>query len=275
MARNGQTWDEAKLARLFTQGAGSGRGRDYKPWLTVRRVASSGRSNRPLGRTTGRVHHLLSDIERRAFLIYDWAENVTDIREQFPLDRAATQRIAGEMGVRHPSYPGDSVPVVMTTDLLLDVRIEGRDLLAARAIKPASALNDTRTLEKLEIERRFWAEREVDWGLVTERDLPPVLISNLEWLQGPWASEQWTSEDEQLARQLTQALPSFAQDRMSVFCAAMETELALPSGEALSLVRRLLATRRWRADLSMKLWDGELGISEVSASDPAIGRALG
>lgn len=58
--------------------------------------------------------------------------------------------------------------------------IDGRTQLVARAIKPCSALDDARTLEKLEIERRFWAEREVDWGIVTEHDLPPVLIANLE-----------------------------------------------------------------------------------------------
>ncbi len=47
--------------------------------------------------TTGRVHHLLSDIEFRSFLLFDWAEDVVDIREQFPLDRVATQRIAESM----------------------------------------------------------------------------------------------------------------------------------------------------------------------------------
>lgn len=239
----------------------------------MRRIASSGRSNRPLGRTTGRVHHLLSDIERRSFLIYDRAENVTDIREQFPLDRTTTQRIAAEMGVRHPTYPGSNVPVVMTTDLLLDVRIEGRDLLAARAIKPTSALGDGRVLEKLEIERRFWAEREVDWGLVTERELPPVLIGNLEWLQGPWASNAWSGEDEARAGRFAQALPGFAEEPLRVFCATMEAELALQPGEALALVRRMIATRRWQADLSVALWDGEVRMGHFALQDSGDGRA--
>lgn len=110
----------------------------------------------------------MSDIKRCAFLIYDWAENVTDIGGQFRLDHSATRWIAAEMGVRHPTYPGDSAPVVMTTDLLLDARIEGRDLLAARAVRAASALTDTRTLAKLEIERRFWMDRDIDCGIVIE-----------------------------------------------------------------------------------------------------------
>ena len=268
MARGGENWDEAKVARLFEQGAGSGQGGDYKPWLTVRRVASTGRSHRPIGRTTGRVHHFLSDIERRAFLIHDWAENITDIREQFPLDRAATQRIAQEMGVRHSTYPGGSVPTVMTTDLLLDLLLDGRKQLASRAVKPSAALNDARTLEKLEIERRFWVERHVDWGIVTERDLPPVLIANLEWLQGPWAMDDWSEGAATLAERLGQALPEFSKETLKVFCAAMDAAHGLPPGEALSLVRRLLSTRRWSADLGVALWNPDLRMEAFSAHCP-------
>jgi hypothetical protein len=56
-------------------------------------VPSSGRSRRPHGITTKRVHHLLSDIERDLFYLFDWDEDVEDLREQFPLDREVTQRM--------------------------------------------------------------------------------------------------------------------------------------------------------------------------------------
>lgn len=130
-----------------------------------------------------------------------------------------------------------------------------------------------RVLEKLEIERRFWAERDVDRGLVTERELPPVLIGNLEWLQGPWASNAWSGEDEEHAGRLAQALPGFAEEPLRVFCATVEAELALPSGEALALVRRLIASRRWPADLSVALWDGEMRMGHFALQDSEDGRA--
>lgn len=63
------------------------------------------------------------------------------------------------MGVRHPTYPSGSMPVVMTTDILLDVVVDGRPMLAARAIKPAADLDDARILEKLEIDQIRQAER--------------------------------------------------------------------------------------------------------------------
>ncbi|TVQ57973.1 MAG: hypothetical protein EA355_03075 [Rhodobacteraceae bacterium] len=126
-------WTEEKIQKRFAEGFGRGVGRDYKPWLTVGRSAPSvGSSNRSGARTTGRVHHYLSDTERNAFLIYDWAASVVDIREQFPLDRGETRAIAEAMGVRHPTYPGTAVPVVMTTDFLLDTVVDGRTMQAAR-----------------------------------------------------------------------------------------------------------------------------------------------
>jgi hypothetical protein len=191
MARSRQAWTEEKIGKRIADGIGQGSGRDYKPWLKVSRpMTSIGTSNRSGGRTTGRVHHFLSDIERNAFLIYDWADSVVDIREQFPLDRGETRAIADAMGVRHSIYSGSDVPVVMTTDFLLDTVVDGRPMQAARAVKPAAKLADRRVLEKLEIERRYWVQRGVDWGIVTERDLPPVLIENLTWLAGPRAARQ-------------------------------------------------------------------------------------
>lgn len=86
MARQRYSFDEARIARFRKEGRGQGQGADYKPWLTVRDVPSRGRSHRSLGMTTGRAHHFLSDIELRSFLLFDWVQDVVDIREQFPLD---------------------------------------------------------------------------------------------------------------------------------------------------------------------------------------------
>jgi hypothetical protein len=138
MGRSPQAWTEEKIEKRFADGFGEGIGADYKPWLTVgRSTPSLGTSNRSGGRTTGRVHHFLSDIERNAFLIYDWAASVVDIREQFPLDRRETRAIAEAMGVRHPIYPKSDVPVVMTTDFLLDTALDDRATQVARAVNRA------------------------------------------------------------------------------------------------------------------------------------------
>lgn len=48
-----------------------------------------------------REHHLLSDLEFNYLCFCDWADNVDDIREQFPLDRDVTLQFAEELGIKH------------------------------------------------------------------------------------------------------------------------------------------------------------------------------
>lgn len=102
MAKRRYDFDEKKLERFMKEGRGQGHGESYRPWLTIQDVSSSGRSSRIHCRKTGREHHFLSDIKTALFLLLDWSDSVTDIREQFPLDREETRRIAADMGVRHP-----------------------------------------------------------------------------------------------------------------------------------------------------------------------------
>jgi hypothetical protein len=201
------------------------------------------------------LHHFLSDIERNAFLIYDWAENVVDIREQFPMDRGETRAIAEAMGVRHPVYPRSAVPIVMTTDFLLDTVVDGQAIQAARAVKPPKELADRRVLEKLEIERRYWVGRGIDGGIVTERDLPPVLIQNLSWLAGPWARDEWEAGDADRVAVLKEALLTDGGFALGDFCAAIDQRPGMGGGVTIGLIRRLVSTKRWATDLSILIFD--------------------
>lgn len=248
MAKHRYGFDEAKIARFHKEGRGLGAGKEYKPWLTIQDVPSLGRSSRLPGATTGRLHHLLSDVESSAFLLFDWEEAVTDIREQYPLDRDETRRIAAEMGVPHPKDRKSGAELVMTTDLLVDMTRQGTSVLLPRAVKPASELGDRRTLEKLEIERRYWNGKGADWGLITEREYLKQRVENLRWmaemrslaeLEAPYP-HYWDDRCQRLLAVLKVA-QGMAID--TVF-SQLETEHGFGSGEALTALRHLLAIKR-------------------------------
>ena len=82
MAKRRYGLDEDKIARFAKEGRGQGHGADYRPWLTIQDVSSRGLSSRIKSEKTGRDHHLLSDVETDTFLMLDWSDVVTDIREQ-------------------------------------------------------------------------------------------------------------------------------------------------------------------------------------------------
>lgn len=246
-------FDEAKIARFRKERRGEGSGANYQPWLTVRDVPSRGRSHRIAGVVTDRIHHLLSDIERRAFLIYDFRDDVRDIREQFPLDRDQTRSIAEAAGISHPVDIKSRVDLVQTTDMVIDLERDGKIVTVARTIKTADDLGKPRTIEKLEIERRYWAAQCVDWGIITERELPPVFCRNLELLQGCATLDDLNQPFEGYHREraglIAAELSRWPTATLQQLCQAMETRLGLDPGGALLLVRHLLAAKIWRVDM--------------------------
>lgn len=118
MTRLRYVFDEARVQRFIAEGRGHGYGADYRPWLQIQDVPSSGRSHRPYGIKSRRVHHLLSDGEWKCFLKLEASHSVTEIQEQFPLDRLETFRIARKLGFKHPRTL-DGTPYVMTLDFLV------------------------------------------------------------------------------------------------------------------------------------------------------------
>ncbi len=130
----------ATIKRRLKEGRGNGRGMDYKPWLRVQDVPSQGLASRVPGITTGREHHLLSNLEYDCFLVLDWEESIVDIREQYPLlPLEETLALAEEIGIRHPTYPGSDDPVVCTTDFLITIRRRNRVVDEAIAVKPSKS----------------------------------------------------------------------------------------------------------------------------------------
>lgn len=254
MARRRYSFDETKLKRFAKEGRGTGHGSDYRPWLQVQDVPSHGRSTRIHSHKTGRQHHLLSDLETGLFLILDWADHVVDIREQFPLDRDVTRMLAAKMGVVHPRDVQTKSDIVMTTDLLVDVRLDGGVSLIALSVKPASKLEGARTLEKLELERRFWARINVPWYLVTERELHAVRIGNLRWLHEMRSLDElktphadyWPDRCNRFLGELSRVRGGLIED----FLKHLQQNCEFGAGEAMTVLRHLAANKRIRLDLN-------------------------
>ncbi len=168
-----------KNNKWIKEGRGSGLGKDYLPWLTVRDLASQGRSHRVFGHKCQRTQQLLSDLELAIFLILEWISDSSDIREQFPLQLEVTERLAKENGIKHPAYQG--VIQVMSSDFLVTTTNKKLPKFAIQA-KIAETLQDPRTIEKLEIERRYWKLKLIPWFIVTEKDILGVVFQNINWL---------------------------------------------------------------------------------------------
>ena len=237
---------EAKNNKWIKEGRGSGQNADYKPWITVRDLPSDGRVHRVFGHKSQRTHHLLSDLELAVFLLLEWHQDVIQIREQFPLEIETTSQIAREAGIVHPSQSG--VKQYMSSDFLVNSHDKQQPKFVLQA-KYAEALDDARTIEKLELERLYWKLKEVPWYLMTEQDIPQTVIKNIKWL---YPAQRDEIDMELLIQRIDYYDYHFSQNpnkNIIDICKNLDIAYELQVGESLAEVRHLLAKRCFTFDI--------------------------
>lgn len=244
--------EPAILRRLHKEKRGQGYGKKYKPYLTVRDVPSKGRVHRRPALTHNRIVHLLSDLELAVFLLFDWQDIVTDIREQYPLDPESTVGIAKRLGIKHPAYRG--VLQVMTTDLLVDVRRQGLHDTKAISVKYAQDLEDERTIEKLELERRFWEGKGIDWFIFTEHEVPVTCVKNIRWL-APHMHSYDLDEQERIRvfKNIVQILDANPDEKLPILLKEIDQRESLKPGSNLQYFRHLAAQNAFQWDMQNQL----------------------
>ena len=262
MAKHRAKWSLRRYHKLISEGRGQGTLKDYKPWITIHDIASKGMSSRIPGRTTGRIHHTLSNLETAFFYILDASKKVFDIREQYPLLPVTdTVRIAEQAGIRHPRDTVSRYPYVMTTDFVITT---GRGIVA-RSIKQSSELEKPRVREKLEIERRYWKEKEVDWRLVTETEIDFQKARNLEWVYRSWYYYDMLPEGKDSRQIEAFFLDNYNGSCLSVAEIALRTEerFSLLPGLGMTTFQHLILEDRIELDLSRPIdlvtvrgWEG-------------------
>lgn len=261
MAKRKRIVTAESTAGWIKEGRGSGEGATYKPWYKIQDVASHGRCHRIPDWFTGRVHHLLSDLEANVFFTLIWSEFKIDVMEQYPLlPQEETIAIAEEIGVRHPTDPRSRHPIVMTSDFFLKVNMNSGHNYLVRTAKYESALENARTLEKLEIERRYWVARHKEWGIYTETGIPKDLVENVKWCYPFYDASSLDpltkTEITNIASVLTRSVLT-TDAPLRRITSRSDHVLELEPGRSLAVVRHLLATRYWNIDMYKRLRQGE------------------
>lgn len=255
MGRGIQKWTEAVIERFETEGRGKGEGAEYKPWLYIGDFASTGRTHDPLGIKTGRPHQLFSDNEYDFFLMLEWAADVVDIREQFPLPRDKTMEVAMQLQERHPFYPGTHVPTVMTVDFMVTRHRNGNNALEAFNVKPTAEAEDEGSLVKLEIQRETLARMDIEHHLVFDTLIPEQQVKNLAWVRGgqlrPGELQPYDGFfEEQMAAMASDLATTRFDGSLVKYCQQFDSRAGTAKGTALRVARMLMARRAVRFDLA-------------------------
>ncbi len=242
-----------QIVKRHAEGFGCGEGVGYRSWLQAHSFSSRGVTTRMNGRIVRRQYVFFSVLEREVFLVAQRMPRVTDIREQVPLwPLEETEALAKSIGVKHPAVAGN--PVLMTTDIVLTRNCPEGVRLEVISCKPSGELGGSRVLEKLEIERRYWAEHGASWAIVTERDVPRGLATNLEWIDEHFDLCTGTVAPEavepciHLLREIARSSPQLA---LCDLCLVADRRLGFLPGTCLTVFRHAVARGIWRVPLDV------------------------
>ncbi|OJD60902.1 heteromeric transposase endonuclease subunit TnsA [Bacillus sp. NH11B] len=263
MAKRQAGLTEERITRMEREGRGQGNGENYKPWINIQDFPSNGLVTRGKGWKTNRIHQFLSKLERDYFYVLEWSESVVDIREQFPLTREDTLYIANEKGIKHPTDPKSQIPIVMTTDFLITIKDSTGKKHVARTIKPSKELENERIIEKFEIERSYWEIRGIDWGIITEKEIPKDMVENVEWLHYSYFEIEDLSDA--ILNTYAQQLKLFIK-KYNTSIIEMVTEFdrtfQIENGMGLEILKHLIARKKVPVDITRKiythLWIGDV-----------------
>lgn len=254
--RNRQNTNKVTEKRI-KDGRGQGKGSDYQPWLLIQDVPSQGLATCVKGIKTKRVQHFMSNLELSYFYVLEWSPVIYDIREQYPLlPLEETIAIAELAGINHPQDPQTKEPIVMSTDFVLTVGQKIDTIEQARTIKQSKDLQSKRTIEKLEIERLYWQERNIDWGIVTEQEIPENLVKNISWFHPYYDLESLyplSQHDIETIKQTLEISMLNNNVPLNYLTSECDDRLGLSAGTSLSVVRHLMANRIWIISMNERI----------------------
>lgn len=254
VAKRKNNWDADKFNRWIKEGRGQGEGENYKPWMTIQDFPSMGRATRVFGWSTKRIHHFFSDSQLKYFYLLDWDGKVVDIREHYPLIDLEVV-LEDTSGLRLDKFIDRKTKesyILTTTFLITLLNNDGQKSYAARSIKYASELSKKSTIEKLEIERRYWKSQGIDWGIVTNKDINSIRAKNIEWVHSAMSVDSNIGFSKaELEDLLGGLLYRTVDSKQSIKKVVLEYEkdYSLDAGTGLLLFKHLVANKRIILDM--------------------------
>lgn len=276
MSKRKRNLDQSKIEKMIKDGRGQGVGESYKPWILIQDVPSLGRSTRLRGIKTNRQHELLSDLERDCFYILEFADEVVDIREQFPLlPLEETLLICNELGIKHPRNPKTNEPIVMTTDFLVTTNMHNEVLDRALTVKYKDDLMDERVIEKFEVERRYWSSRNIEWGIVTEEEVNKTFAKNISFIHSYFDLRDIDSlkniHPEDLIDLKIAYLKRFNMNNITLRTVSniFDKDMLLEEGTGIVILKHLIINKIIEIDLSQPI-SLDSNINEVKINDNSL-----
>jgi len=259
-------WTKAKFQRFLAEGRGKGEKETYRPWLMVNDISSRGRSIRFFSKKEKRVIHLFTDMQLFMALLLEWDESVLSYKEQYPLlDTETIIDTLDEPLLKRLKGKDSEIPYVMlTTFLVTAVNDNGQEYQYARTLKDELELDKKATIERLEIQRRWWKSHNVDFGIITPNEIPVQRSKNIQWVLSSLNIDDYGMNESEMKRYAKQLLRLIQNDLgiISSVLTAFDAYNRLEVGTGLLVFRYLIAKRYITINMDTEI-DLECTVNEM------------
>ncbi|AIF42185.1 heteromeric transposase endonuclease subunit TnsA [Virgibacillus sp. SK37] len=270
-------WNESTINRFLKEKRGQGTGKDYKPWLLVQDISSRARSTRIFGNTTQRVHQLLSDLQLYYFNFLEFDEEVIDIREQYPSLDFHDLNISVDENLAKKLFDSNTkVPHIFTVSFLITRKgDDGKPFNQVRIIKQSQELEKKATIQRIELQRRYFDKKGIEFGIVTEKEINKQLARNIGWALNAYDIQDYPgliSNLELIKLDMLEYLSDPSDTFQRIF-SRLEKTFQLDEGLGLILFKHLIATKEVKMDLNKKIYltnklaDYQVEISEKQSGE--------
>ena len=188
----------------------------------------------------------------------EWEDNVLDIREHYPLFNCE-EVIQNKAGLNFDLFKDKDTgtPYILSTSFLITLKkANGKIAYVARSLKADYELERKTALERLEIERRYWQSQNIDWGIVTQKEIPVVKAKNIEWIHSSlYPSDERGFTDEEADYYCNAFVEKLAGSNTSIrdFATRFDRLFNLDTGSGVYIFKRLIALKRIMVDMNKKI----------------------
>lgn len=246
--------------KIEQEGRGKGEGANYQPLYNNQDVTPKGRTTRTQDENTGRQALALSDKELRLRKVIEFAKNVIEIKDIYPISVEETQLIADRLGIKYPkdTKKKQLKPIVITLLVTREIKERGEQILAIKYVS-ANTLVNKNQIKELEIIRNWCSEHEYKLMIVTDQELNNTVTDNIDILHNYLRLESLGLEgieiDEIIQVEKWLINNSFEGcESVRRLCASCAEVLDIKVEYVLSIYRHLVATQVIKIDFKSK-WD--------------------
>lgn len=222
--------------------------------LKVSTFSSLGRSTRMFSSKTGKIHHLMSDNQLRTFLLLEWSDKIMDIKTNIILDDLEIyldEEIENlRLDIFKDKESGKTYDLYTNFLVTVDKGI-GKENIAI-SVKNSSNLSKKNTIEKLEIERRYWNKRHIKFYIVTDKELNRQEVNNINWCREALIDKSILNKD-YLSEELFVFIQKHRNELLNEILDLFDEINNLKLGTSLFIFRYLIAIKKIKVNMKEKI----------------------